>query len=61
MGTPVQRSKGGVVLTRIADRVYVGIVGGGNTSLTLEEARQLAGGLLELSDDDDTETSPGAV
>lgn len=41
-----------LAVTRVGERVFVGIFNGGRCRFTLEEARQLAGALLELSDGD---------
>lgn len=41
-----------LAVTRVGDRVFVGIYHGGRVRLSLEDARQLAGSLLDISDPD---------
>jgi hypothetical protein len=40
-----------LAITRMGERVYIGIRHGGRCRFTLEESRQLASALLEISDD----------
>jgi hypothetical protein len=46
---PYQRSKNSVVLTVITGHVHLGLVGGGQTALTPEQARELGFALIELA------------
>jgi hypothetical protein len=48
-----------LAITRMGERVYIGIRHGGRCRLTVDEARQLAGSLLEVSDDDPGEGPKG--
>jgi hypothetical protein len=42
-----------LAIVRVGDRVFVGIRHGGRCRLTLDEARQLAGSIIEISDPED--------
>jgi hypothetical protein len=41
-----------LLMMRLGVWVYVGIAGGGRVKLTVAQARQAAGALLEISDDE---------
>jgi hypothetical protein len=41
-----------LAITRVGDRVFIGIAHGGRCRLTLDDARQLADAIIEISDDD---------
>lgn len=42
-----------LAIARVGDRVFVGVYHGGRCRFTLDEARQLAGSLIEIADDDE--------
>jgi hypothetical protein len=55
LGTRIQPADD-LAIARIGSLVYVGIRHGGRCRLTRDQARQLAGSLIELADPDTEET-----